>query len=179
MNTKNSFIIRAAGPGDAAGLAKVHIAAWKETYTGIMPDSVLDGQTHEKSLQGWTKRLAPGSGQKNFAVLDGMEIIGFSGGGKAREKIGDFDGEMYAIYLLKKYHHRGLGRLLTKYFAKWLIENNYRGMYLWVLENNPTRQYYESIGGVLLPGRKILTFGGKELAEVAYGWPDLKTLTQG
>jgi GNAT superfamily N-acetyltransferase len=176
MNANNSFIVRAAESGDAAGLAKVHIAAWKESYKGIMPDSVLDGQTYEKSMQGWIKRLAPGSGQKNFVALDGIEIIGFSGGGNAREKIGDFDGEMYAIYLLKKYHHMGLGRLLTKYFAEWLLENNYRGMYLWVLENNPTRHYYESIGGVLLPGRKIQTFGGKELTEIAYGWQDLKKL---
>ncbi|HAH32894.1 MAG TPA: GNAT family N-acetyltransferase [Elusimicrobia bacterium] len=131
MNTsENKFIVRAATHKDAAGLAKVHIDAWQETYKGIMPDSVLDGQTHEKALQGWIKRLSPDSGQKNFAVLDGMEIIGFSGGGKAREKIGNYDGEMYAIYLLKKYHHKGLGRLLTKHFARWLLENSYCGMYL-------------------------------------------------
>lgn len=44
MNANNSFIVRAAESGDAAGLAKVHIAAWKEIYKGIMPDSVLDGR---------------------------------------------------------------------------------------------------------------------------------------
>lgn len=178
MNTNNNFTIRAAESGDAAGLAKVHIDAWKETYRGIMPDSVLDGRTQEKCQEGWIKRLDPSAGFKHFVALNETGVIGFLGGGKAREKFVDFEGELYAIYLLKKYHHMGLGRLLTKHFAEWLVENNYRGMYLWVIENNPTRHYYESIGGVLLPGRKIQTFGGKELVEVAYGWPDLKTLTQ-
>ncbi len=38
---------------------------------------------------------------------------------------------------------------------------------LWVLETNPTRGFYERMGGVLA-GRKVERVEGAELAEVAY-----------
>ena len=34
-------VIFPAGPDDAEDLARVHIAAWRETYPGLLPDSYL------------------------------------------------------------------------------------------------------------------------------------------
>ena len=46
-------------------------------------------------------------------------------------------------------------------------------MILWVLKDNlKARAFYEAMGGVLI-GEKMITIGGAELLEVAYGWPDL------
>jgi hypothetical protein len=35
-------LIRRAEPRDAAGIAHVHVASWRTTYRGIVPDSYLD-----------------------------------------------------------------------------------------------------------------------------------------
>jgi hypothetical protein len=40
----------------------------------------------------------------------------------------------------------------------------------WVLaSNNPSRRFYEAVGGKMLGSRKI-EIGGARLEEVAYGW---------
>ena len=33
--------IRRAEPGDAAAIAAVHVAAWRETYAGLVPERML------------------------------------------------------------------------------------------------------------------------------------------
>jgi hypothetical protein len=47
---------------------------------------------------------------------------------------------------------------------------------LWVLADNPTRGFYEALGGRLL-GEQPIQIGNDSLAEVAYGWetpPELR-----
>jgi len=36
------FIVRSARPADAAGMARVHVEGWRQTYRGLMSDEVLD-----------------------------------------------------------------------------------------------------------------------------------------
>src|SRR5699024_9426075 len=50
------------------------------------------------------------------------EIVGFSNAGVERTgKYPDYKGELYAIYLLKEYQGKGIGKLLFKYFVELLI----------------------------------------------------------
>jgi hypothetical protein len=48
-------------------------------------------------------------------------------------------------------------------------------MLVWVLSGNPFREFYENLGGKLA-GKKLLNVCGADLQEVAYGWPDLRSL---
>ena len=45
-------------------------------------------------------------------------------------------------------------------------------MLVWVLAENPSRQFYEALGGQEL-GQQEITVGGATLVEVAYGWKDI------
>jgi hypothetical protein len=49
------------------------------------------------------------------------------------------------------------------------------GLMLWVLAANPTRGFYEALGGRLL-GEQPIQIGPDSLVEVAYGWEDLGEL---
>jgi hypothetical protein len=49
-------------------------------------------------------------------------------------------------------------------------------MLVWVLADNPSRSFYEALGGELI-GEQNVTIGGVDLREVAYGWPDISCLT--
>lgn len=42
MNEQHEIRVRRATPADAAGMAKVHVESWRETYRGVMSDDVLD-----------------------------------------------------------------------------------------------------------------------------------------
>jgi hypothetical protein len=50
--------IRPATLADAAAIAKVHVEAWRETYRGLVPDSVLAGLSVERGVRAWTDMLA-------------------------------------------------------------------------------------------------------------------------
>lgn len=46
-------------------------------------------------------------------------------------------------------------------------------MLIWVLLDNPSRKFYETLGGALV-GEKSVTVGETTVVEVAYGWIQTK-----
>jgi hypothetical protein len=50
-------------------------------------------------------------------------------------------------------------------------------MYVWVLKDNPSRGFYERMGGRPLTTAEI-EIGGKTLTEVSYGWEDLSAAAE-
>ena len=88
------------------------------------------------------------------------------------------DGELYAIYLLKSAQGQRIGRMLFAETLRGLLELGSSSMLVWVLKDNPTRGFYEHLGGVYLREKQI-EIGGKELMEIAYGWRELKNFQRG
>jgi ribosomal protein S18 acetylase RimI-like enzyme len=167
--------IRKAVMDDAAGIATVHIASWKETYRGIVPDEFLDNLSVQRRTEQWTNSLSDPSNLYHracVAEVDG-QIAGFSNYGSPQEKDAEFDGELYAIYLLKSAQGQGIGKILFVEAARGLLELDSSSMLVWVLKDNPVRGFYEHLGGVYLR-EKPIEIGGAELTEVAYGWRELK-----
>ena len=56
-----------------------------------------------------------------------------------------------------------------------LAGSGVRGMVVWVLAGNPSRSFYEALGGQHVSVKPV-TIGGVRLEEVAYGWPDIRAL---
>ena len=46
-------LIRRARAEDAAGIAQVHVASWRSTYPGMVPDSYLIGLSTEAYAERW------------------------------------------------------------------------------------------------------------------------------
>lgn len=173
-------VVRAAGVEDAEGIATVHVASWRETYGGMVPDAFLESLSVSRRAAQWMSSLSDPSSVYHHAFvaeLDG-QIVGFSNYGFPQEKDDEFDGELYAIYLLKSAQGRGIGRALFTEAARRLLEFGSSSMLVWVLKENPTRGFYEHLGGVYLR-EKPIEIGGRELMEVAYGWRELKNFRQG
>ena len=104
------------------------------------------------------------------------QIVAFASAGTEREKDPVYKGEMYALYVLKEYQRRGIGRQLVAMIARRLSENGLANMLIWVLAENPACVFYAALGGK--PAReKMIAIGGKKLREVGYGWDDLTGLT--
>ena len=96
-------------------------------------------------------------------------------GGPERTSDPEYDGELYAIYLLPEYTRMGIGRQLLLSMAECLHLQGMHAMLIWVLAQNPARYFYEALGGVYLREQPI-AIGPQTLPEVAYGWPDLAGL---
>jgi ribosomal protein S18 acetylase RimI-like enzyme len=173
-----SVILRPAQPADAAGLARVGVETWRTAYKGIVADETLAGLSTEARQQRWLERLvAPQPQSFTWLVEIAGEVVGFSSGGAERDNDPVYRGEVYALYLLQEYQHRGLGRRLVEASVRSLLANGMTNMLIWVLRDNPSRHFYESLGGTYLRKREI-DIQGQNLMEVAYGWDDLEAFVK-
>jgi GNAT superfamily N-acetyltransferase len=172
-----SAIIRPARPEDAAGIAAVQVASWRTTYSGIVPDDYLAGMNVETGTKRWIENLAAG-GALHYVAEDGSGIIGFVSGGKLREPVGEYDAELWAIYLLEGKQGSGVGRRLVETLADALLAAGYRSMIVWVLQENSSVNFYKRLGATSITG-KMIVIGGVALPDLALGWRDLSKLGHG
>lgn len=99
-------------------------------------------------------------------------IIGFADGGRERSGKSTYDGEQYAIYELNEHQRKGIDKLLFHHVMSHLASNHFRAMLIWVLNDNPSRYFYESMGGQLVCEQSI-QIGEQQLQGSAYGWVNL------
>jgi ribosomal protein S18 acetylase RimI-like enzyme len=176
------MFLRPAVLTDAPAIAAVHVRAWRETYRGIMPDSVLDEMSVERGAQNWSGVIASLTEKRQAlsVVVDGSDtIVGFAGSGPARDPSLTTDGEVYAINLVMQATRKGLGTRLMLAMADGLAANGFTDAGLWVLEPNiGARWFYERLGGTLT-ARHERDFGGKKLTDLGYVWRDVRDLRRG
>ncbi len=168
-------MVRAATQADVPSVARVHVQAWRETYTGLIPQEVLDNLSEDERAAMWRGALSEGSATPLLVYEHEGEVIGFAATGPEREKHARYTGELYAIYLLREFHGYGYGKALFQEAVHLLEAVGYDAMRLWVLEDNPARGFYEHLGGELHE-RKTITMMGATLSEVAYSWSELPAL---
>ena len=168
--------IRAALVEDAPAIARVHVDSWRTTYKGILPDDFLANLSYERREAYWRETiLKENTPERLFiAEYDGL-IVGFANCGPERTNNPDYTGELYAIYLFQQNQGQGIGRALARAVANNLREQGHQSMLVWVLEQNPSRKFYEALGGQEIE-RKPISIGNVELIEVAYGWRNLEVL---
>jgi GNAT superfamily N-acetyltransferase len=167
--------IRAATADDAIAIAHVHVESWRTTYARIVPDEYLAGLDEVLRVKLWSEWL---SGDTAVLVAErAKRVIGFAHAGKIREPLERCDAELYSLYLLREFQGRGVGSGLLKAMSSVLAERGFRSLAVWVLERNPSRSFYERHGGKLTTS-KVIEIGGARLMEVAYRWPELKSLAE-
>jgi GNAT superfamily N-acetyltransferase len=169
-----AITIREGNLQDAAAIAHVHVQSWKSTYPGIVPAEFLDALQETEQTEKWRQWFltAPMS---VFVAEDENGIFGFANGGAVRGQVGEYDAELYAIYLLQSAQGRGAGRSLTQAMAAALHRKGHKRLLVWVLEQNPSAGFYQHLGAVPV-ARRVIDLGGIELPELALGWPALDGL---
>src|SRR5690606_3327240 len=109
--------IRPAVLGDAAAIAKVHIASWQEAYAGIVPAEILDNLDVQRREEQWRAHLQDAERESIriwVAEREG-EIVGFASFGPSRDEDADrHTWELYAIYLTPEAWGRGVARELMR-----------------------------------------------------------------
>jgi L-amino acid N-acyltransferase YncA len=169
-----NLTIRKAKIEDAGAIAHVQVESWKTTYAGIVSNVFLTSLNKEERMQSWQEQILADN-VSIFVAEDETGIFGFAAGGEVREKLDDYDAELYAIYLLHERQRQGAGRTLCVTLASALQTTGFTSMLVWVLEQNPSVSFYERLGAVQV-ARKVIDIGGADLQELAFGWPSLDPL---
>jgi ribosomal protein S18 acetylase RimI-like enzyme len=165
-------MVRPAALDDAAAIARVHVASWRTTYRGMLPDDFLSSLSEESYTDRWRRVIGDGL-SRVFVVVEDAEISGFASCGRERAGETGFSGELYAIYILDREQRRGHGRELVRAVAGALREMKLPDMIVWVLRDNAAaRHFYERLGGAYVRAQPI-TIGTATLEEVSYGWRSL------
>lgn len=175
--------IRRATVEDAAAIAAVHVAGWHESYAGIVPAAALAKRTVKARTERWRAMLTDPAGHDHGATFVACEddgaVVGFAACGPQRTPdlaAQGFDGEFFAIYLLRAAQRRGIGHALMAALARDLAGRGLGCASLWVFEeNHPAQRFYDALGGALV-GRNTFSIEGTDMVEVAYGWRDLAPL---
>jgi GNAT superfamily N-acetyltransferase len=179
-HTPSPSTIRPATDADVLAMAKVHIVSWRETYPGMLPDPMLARMSIADEAIRWQRLLdrprAWGGALAFVAEQDGS-IVGYGSCGVQRTKAlhdRGFTGEIGELYVLRVAQRQGAGSGLMKAMAGVLFERGHRALSLWVLkQNSSARRFYERFSGTPIAEKR------GTLAEVAYGWNDLRQLLSG
>jgi ribosomal protein S18 acetylase RimI-like enzyme len=170
-------MVRLATVGDAADIARVHVASWRTTYRGMLPDDFLASLSEEHYTERWKRVISEGSSRVHVVDEPKGRIVGFASGGRERAGESTFAGELYAIYVLDSAQRLGHGRELVRAIAGALREMRLPDMIVWVLRDNAAaRRFYERLGGTYVRSQPI-TIGSATLEEVSYGWRALDEIS--
>jgi GNAT superfamily N-acetyltransferase len=157
------FNVREATPRDAAILAALHVETFRETHGGGPPVSVREAQ--------W-ERILGANDAKDFTFVveeNSYQLVGFARGTRHDGGVPGYQGELNKIYVLRRLHGHGLGRVLVCQVADRFRGQGVRSMLLFGGARNPSNGFYEHMGAVRLLSPEGEFHGG-------YGWPDLGEL---
>jgi ribosomal protein S18 acetylase RimI-like enzyme len=135
------LIIRRAEDGDRAAIAALHAASWRDTYRGLLPDSLLDGTLPQIMAERWAGQ-AIGPADAVLVAEDGDGLLGFCAA---------WDGEPAYIdnlHVAAAARSRGIGRQLLAEVARHFLARGRHGAALHVVAaNHRARALYLALGG--------------------------------
>lgn len=164
------MLIRKATYDDIKGMAKVNVDSWRTTYKNIIPDTYLDSMSYglrEKSFQ----KALDDEQIIVYAAEEDEEVVGYIVGGKNREieEFPAYEGELYALYILKEFHGRGIGRELVSKLFDELKASGIQHVMVKVLKDNPAKLFYQRLGAKYVDVT-CFEISRSKLAEEVYGW---------
>ena len=185
--------VRRARLADAAAIAAVHVAAWRSTYSGILPDRFLARLSVARQTAHYDAAIRAGVGV-HVATASGSDadrgddaaenraakVVGFVSGGPSRALGGRqrlAEGEIDTLYVLDDWRERGIGRRLMRAAAAHLSGAGCQSAFLWVLRDNPSRWFYARLGGKPV-AEATIEVGGQKVVQMAYVWTPIDKLAQ-
>jgi ribosomal protein S18 acetylase RimI-like enzyme len=164
--------VRPALSDDVGAIARIEVETWRATYAGMLPDRVLIGMSERRQKSSWAGLVRYRPGDIIVAEQDGDGVVGFGNCGAQRDPSLPFTGEIFTLYVAPDAQNRGVGRRLVGALFARLLEKGRDSALIWVIGANPSRFFYERVGGKLILTRRIRV-AGEPVDAVAYGWPDL------
>jgi ribosomal protein S18 acetylase RimI-like enzyme len=159
--------IRDASIEDAAIIARIHIASWREAYAGIIPQHYLADLDVAAREARWLSTLSARESSTWIAELN-RRTVGFANLGECRDEDAEpGDLELFSIYLDPETWGQGVARELMLTVLVNVPPKT--PVTLWVLSDNERAQRFYRRHGFAVDGvEKIEEFGGTHLTEVRY-----------
>jgi ribosomal protein S18 acetylase RimI-like enzyme len=167
--------IRSAVEADAADIAAIHTASWRDAYAGILAAEFLNGDIETNRLELWSRRLIerPSSQLVDVACDPAGAMVAFACSfSDADPRWGSL---VDNLHVLPRFRGQGAGeKLLQNMVARLAAKDSDSGLHLWVFEANVAAlRFYHRLGGRVVETKtsEIPAAGGKAVLRVH--WPAL------
>ena len=178
--------VRRARAADAVAMGAVHVAVWRNAYATILSPEFLAHLSVPRCAAHYDAAIRGGVGVY-VATASGLDIpagmaprvIGFATAARPRATLMPAhnlgEGEIETLYVLDDWRERGIGRRLMRAAAGHLAEIGCRSAFLWVLRDNPSRWFYERLGGrAVAQGWTVVDY--QQVMKMAYVWDPIEQL---
>ena len=158
-----SYSHRDATIADVEALAVLHVATFRETH-GRGPSVAIRREQ-------W-KEILGKADPSDFTILVeevGGELVGFARGTRHDGSVPGYQGCLNKIYVLRRCHRRGIGRLLVGQVALRFLHQDITSMLLFGDARSSSNGFFEHHGAERLLTATDAFHGG-------YGWRDLAQL---
>lgn len=155
--------VRPALLQDAGGIAEVHVAAWSETYSHLIPAEALARQNVEQRTLRWAEKIsgAASANLRAWVAVDGRVIIGFATSSSGHLPDEPRDLELPTIYVLASHHGGGAGQHLLD------AALGDAPAFLWVADDNPRAHAFYARNGFVADGTtKVGPVAGTPVLEI-------------
>ena len=163
----------------------MHVAAWRSTYPGILPEDYLARLSVTRQAAHYARQIRAGEGVY-VAIASGRDVpgasaprlVGYTTVGRARTQLPGgtpADGEIETLYVLDDWRECGIGRRLIRTGAAHLAAAGSRSAFLWVLTGNPNRWFYQRLGGKPVASAHTRV-AGIAVPQTAYSWDPIEKL---
>ena len=155
-----AFFVRELREADAAALARLHVASWRQTYADQLPAEFFTPRFLELRQAMWTRicRDRPSGVKVAVAVAaDGAvesaaaegRIIGFAASGDSPDESSPRPTELNMLYVERASHGNGAGQALLDTVLPQ------RAAFLWVARDNPRAQAFYRRNGFQADGTEL------------------------
>jgi GNAT superfamily N-acetyltransferase len=124
--------LREASPADLPGIVEVFLSCWRDSYSSVLPQSVITGMTNDRAEALWTAALDGSRGERVMLVADDavgpLGVVRFR---SARET-----GAVESLYVSPSAQRGGLGARLLAAATAAMYEQGARVGALWVFAAN-------------------------------------------
>lgn len=147
--------VRPAVPGDEREVARVQLAAWRDTLAETLGDAVLDGIDPDQLTAQWSRAITapPGPGYRVLVAMHGPRLVGFASVAPVTAPAESGDdvpgGEILALEVLPEARRVGHGsRLLAAVVDLLRDEDRAGSVQTWVLAGDAVREQFLGSAGL-------------------------------
>ncbi|MCJ2069007.1 GNAT family N-acetyltransferase [Methylobacterium sp. J-030] len=170
--------IRCAVPRDAATIAAIHTASWRDAYATLLDPSYLAGPIEDERRSLWSDRLQHPDPRRTTLLAETADATALGFGCVYRDLDPAWGSLIDNLHVVPQMRGRHIGAHLMRAVARSVErEAEMRGIHLWVFEaNEAALRFYRRLGGGVVErsASQVPTSRGTPILRVF--WPDVAAL---
>ena len=143
--------VRVADAGDAAAVAAVQVATWRQQYVGVLPDDLVASFDADAFAEGWRQALMKPTDARNrvLVALERVTVRGFAVTGPSPDPDSDpiADGEVVDLVVHPDHTRLGHGSRLLHAAVDTLRADRFQRATTWVLSTDDVRRRFLTDSG--------------------------------